>query len=226
MDPVRLLVVDPDPVLRTALRAEARSAGLVLDEAVDGISAIKMFRRNDYPLVLLNMDLPELDGRNVFLQLRSVSDVPIFILCDHPTDANCQAAYQLGADDYLRKPIVSAELVAHIQAFLRRNGSAQTTTAERKVSYRGLYIDTFSHTVYVDEQPIQLTPKKYALLAFLSQNPNRAYPREILLDEVWGPDFIGSERTVDTHIKSLRSSIRPYDHYLVTVWGYGYKFEA
>ena len=225
MDPVRLLVVDPDPVLRTALRAEARAAGLVLDEAVDGISAIKMFRRNDYPLVLLNMDLPELDGRNVFIQLRSVSDVPIFILCDHPTDANCQAAYQLGADDYLRKPIVAVELMAHIQAFLRRNGPAQTASA-RKVSYRGLYIDTFSHTVYVDEQPIQLTPKKYALLAFLSQNPNRAYPRDVLLDEVWGPDFIGSERTVDTHIKSLRSSIRPYDHYLVTVWGYGYKFEA
>ncbi len=225
MNLIRILVVDAEPAARAAIREGAAAAGLSVDEAVDGIAAIKLFRRNEYPLVLLNMELPELDGRNVFIQMRMISDVPIFILCDRPTEEKCLAAYQLGADDYIRKPFHAQELMAHIRAFLRRRGAIQESV-EKKTAYKGLYIDTFSHTAYIDEKPILLTPKEYALLAFLSQNPNRAFTRDNLLDEVWGPDFIGSERTVDTHVKSLRGAINPYGHYLVTVWGYGYKFEA
>jgi DNA-binding response OmpR family regulator len=225
MGAIRLLIAETDPVTRTLIRQAASEEGFVMDEAVDGITAIKLFRRNEYPLILLNMSLPELDGRNVLIQIRKLSDVPIFILCDNATDEHCLAGFKLGADDVIRKPFHAPELMARIKVFLRRSGSMQGVP-ERRVSFKGLYIDTFSHSVYVDEQPVFLTPKEYALLAFLSQNPNRAFPRNILLDEVWGSDFYGSERTVDTHIKSLRNSIKPYDQYLVTVWGYGYKFEA
>jgi len=225
MGEIRLLIAETDPVTRTIIRKAASEEGFALDEAVDGITAIKLFRRNEYPLIMLNMSLPELDGRNVLIQMRKLSDVPIFILCDQPTNENCLTGYKLGADEFIRKPFHAPELMARIKVFLHRSGATKVVP-QRRVSYKGLYIDTFSHSVYVDEQPVLLTPKEYALLAFLSQNPNRAFPRNILLDEVWGSDFFGSERTVDTHVKSLRNSIKPYDSYLVTVWGYGYKFEV
>lgn len=224
MDIVRLLVADPNPQPRAAIREFCSTEGWMLDEALDGITAIKLFRRNGYRLVMLNPNLPELDGRNVLIQLRNVSDVPIFLLCDAPNETQCLDGYRLGADDVVRVPFSTAELAARIKVFLRRTGSA-TREDEPKLAYKGLYIDTFSHTVYVNETPVLLPPRQYALLAFLSQNPNRAFSRESLLDEVWGEDFAGTGRTVDTHIKALRQRIEPYGHYLATVWGYGYKFE-
>lgn len=225
MNDMRLLVVDPDPLTRSAIREMIASEPFTMDEAIDGITAIKLFRRHHYRLVLINMELPELDGRNVFIQLRKLSDVPIFVMCHAPSDQHCYEAYQLGADDYIRKPFKPQELLYRIKVILRRTGEI-TAPQTQRLTYKGLYIDGFSHTVYVDEQCVQLTPKKFALLDFLSQHPNRAFSRSELLDQVWGSDFYGSERTVDTHIKSLRNSIKPYGDYLVTVWGYGYKFEA
>lgn len=225
MDPIRLLVVDASLSTRNAIREIATAEKFIMDEAIDGITAIKLFRRFDYRLILLNVDLPELDGRNVCIQIRKLSDVPIFILCDHPHETKCLSAYELGADDYIRKPFNPQELLCRMKVFLRRSGQIQVER-KQQITYKGLYIDTFSHGVYVDEILVPLTPKKYDLLYFLSQHPHRAFSRSELLDQVWGEDFLGSERTVDTHIKSLRSSIKPYEDYLVTIWGYGYKFEA
>ena len=224
MDLIRLLIADPNAASRSALQDICATEGWILDEALDGIRAIKLFRRNGYRLVLLSPSLPELDGRNVLIQLRHVSDVPIFLLCDAPTETDCLDCYGLGADDVIRVPFSKAELAARIKVFLRRTGT-ETETKEPTLAYKGLYIDTFSHTVYVNESPVTLTPRQYALLAFLSRNPNRAFSRESLLDEVWGEEFVGTGRTVDTHVKALRQRIEPYGHYLVTVWGFGYRFE-
>lgn len=225
MEEVRVLLVSRDDDTRSATHNRIRENGWTADEATDGIAALKLFRRNEYQFILMSLELPELDGRNVLIQMRKVSDVPIFVFCSHQSETDCLDVYNIGADDCIVTPFSDTVLIAKMRVFLRRSGTRLALT-EPKVSYKGLHIDTYSHTVFVDETPISLTPKQYALLSFLSQNPNRAFSRAVLLDEVWGPDFDGSDRTVDTHIKSLRICIQPYESCIATVWGYGYKFEV
>src|SRR5450756_2459 len=139
MGEIRLLIAETDPVTRTIIRKAASEEGFALDEAVDGITAIKLFRRNEYPLIMLNMSLPELDGRNVLIQMRKLSDVPIFILCDQPTNENCLTGYKLGADEFIRKPFHAPELMARIKVFLHRSGATKVVPQRRvSVSYTHL----------------------------------------------------------------------------------------
>ncbi len=174
---------------------------------------------------MLDTELPELDGRNVCRQIRKVSDIPILIVTAKNDEGHRLSGFELGADDYITKPFSPGELMARIRVFLYRSGTLQKPRPQ-KIAYGGLLIDAVSRTVYIDDHAVQLPPKEYELLCFLSQNPNQAFARDMLLDQVWGADFFGSDRTVDTHIKTLRESIKPYDSYIVTVWGIGYKFAA
>jgi DNA-binding response OmpR family regulator len=223
MDEIRLLIIDKDEAVRTAIKRMASIHGYAYDEAADGIAALKLFRRHDYNIVIIDPDLPELDGKNVCRQIRKVSDVPILIACSKCSEEDKLTAFELGADDYIVKPFFTQELFSRIRVFLYRMGSL-SKSAPTKITFGGLFIDTLSRTVYVDDCIAQLTPREYNLLFFLSQNPNKAFSRETLLNEVWGYDFAGSDRTVDTHIKTLRGNIKPYDTSIVTVWGFGYKF--
>jgi len=223
MDGVRLLVVDGDKSVRRIIREKVVGEGYACDEAADGIAAIKLFRRYDYNLILLETELPQLDGRNVCRQVRKVSDVPIIIVTARTSETDRLEGFDLGADDYVLKPFSPCELMARIKVFLRRSRGGGKAVPQ-KVSFSGLFIDTVSRSVYVDDRLIQLTPKEYDLLFFLSQNPNKAFSRDNMLNEVWGYDFAGSDRTVDTHIKTLRENIKPYDVFIMTVWGFGYKF--
>lgn len=223
MSEVRLLVVDGDSAVRSVIRENAAAEGYLCDEAANGIAALKLFRRNEYNVVVMDTDLAELDGVNVCRQIRKASDVPVIVLSEHPAQENRLCYFQLGADDYVVKPIFPLELMARVRVFLRRSGMTQLASPKR-FSFNGLYIDTASRTVYIDERVVQLTPKEYDLLFFLTKNPNKAFSRETILNEVWGYDFYGSDRTVDTHIKTLRENLRPYQQYIATVWGYGYKF--
>ena len=220
---IRLLIVDPNSAVRSEIRHVFVSQGYSLDEAADGIAALKLFRRNDYDAVILDTDLPELDGRNVCRQIRKSSAVPILFISDRSGEQEKLCAFEIGADDFLVKPIYPRELLARVKVFLYRTGS-QTKSVPSKIAFNGLFINTVSREVTVDERVVSLTPKEYDLLFFLSQNPNKAYSREALLNEVWGYCFTGSDRTIDTHIRSLRDSLQPYDTYIVTVWGFGYKF--
>lgn len=220
---IRLLIVDQSGAIRSEIRQLAVSQGYSYDEAADGIAALKLFRRNDYDLIVLDTDLPELDGRNVCRLIRKTSDVPILFVSARTSEQEKLCAFEIGADDYIVKPFSSRELLARIKVFLYRTGGQMKCVAD-KIAFDGLFINTVSREVTVDDQPVSLTPKEYDLLFFLSQNPNKAYSREALLNEVWGYCFTGSDRTVDTHIRTLRESIRPYDAYIVTVWGFGYKF--
>lgn len=223
MDNIRLLVVDRENAVRNAIKKKAASEGYTCDEAGDGISALKLFKRIDYNLVILDTELPELDGRNVCRQIRKVSNMPIIILTARNEENDRLACFELGVDDYITKPFSPAELMARIKVFLYRSGGF-IKTPPRRISFGGLLIDTSSRAVYIDDKMVRLTPKEYDLLYFFSQNPNKAFSRDMLLNEVWGFDFIGMDRTVDSHIKTLRESIRPYNRYIVTVWGFGYKF--
>ncbi len=223
MESIRLLIVDDDRIARNAVSKKLISEGFICDEAPDGIAALKMFRRNDYNLIVINAQLPELSGKIVCRQIRKVSDVPIIVVSSSGREEDVLACFDLGADDYVVKPFSVPELTARIRVFLRRCGEIERTQP-RNISFGGLYIDTVSRAVYVDDKEVYLPPREYALLHFLSQNPNKAFSRDNLLNEVWGYDFVGMDRTVDTHIKTLRVNIHPYEQYIETVWGFGYKF--
>ena len=223
MDSIRLLIIDKDEVTRITIKRMAAVLRYSYDEAADGIAALKLFRRHDYDIIIMDPDLPELDGKNVCRQIRKVSDVPILITCVKCSEEDKLSAFELGADDYIVKPFFPQELFSRIRVFLHRTGTL-ARSMPTKMAFGGLLIDTRSRVVYVDDRIVQLTPKEYNLLFFLSQNPNKAFSRETLLNEVWGHDFIGSDRTVDTHVRTLRENIKPYDSSIATVWGFGYKF--
>lgn len=223
MDDIRLLIVDKDETARNQIKKLADNAGYAFDVAFDGVMAIKLFRRHDYHLIIMDTDLPVLDGWNVCRQIRKVSDVPIIIISALTGEHDKLLAFDSGADDYLCKPFSSPELAAKIKVFLYRSKGLKMSS-QTKIACNGLLIDTISHTVTVDDNIVKLTPKEYELLHYLSQNPNKAFSREMLLNEVWGYEFTGSDRTVDTHIKMLRENIKPYGPSIVTVWGFGYKF--
>lgn len=223
MNDIRLLIVDKDNSARNQIKKMAENASFTYDAATDGITAIKLFRRHDYHLVTMDTDLPMLDGFNVCRQIRKVSDVPIIFVSACTNERDKLLAFDLGADDYLCKPFSPSELLARIRVHLYRS-RVDKRASPTKIALNGLFIDTVSHTVFVDDTVVKLTPKEYDLLYFLSQNPNKAYSRETLLNEVWGYEFTGSDRTVDSHVRMLRENIKPYSTSIVTVWGFGYKF--
>ena len=225
MTDVRLLIVDGEHTVRSIIKNHIITEGYSADEAADGISALKLFRRNEYNIVILETVLSELDGKNVCRQIRKVSDIPIIIVSAKSDEEDKLTCFEIGVDDYITKPFSPLELMARIRVFLRRSGGRDSIPT-RKISFNDLHIDTISRTVFIGDTVAQLTPKEYELLLFLSQNPNKAFSRDTLLNEVWGHDFFGSDRTVDTHIKTLRERIKPYQQYIKTVWGYGYKFEV
>lgn len=225
MSEIRLLIVDSDDNIRNIVRNQIMAEDYVADEASDGISAMKLFRRNNYNVIVLDALLPELDGWNVCRQIRKVSDVPIIILSESASEEDKLSFFDIGVDDYLIKPFSPKELLARIKVALHRSGSTNILT-HKKIIYDGFDIDIISRTVYIDNNCIFLTPREYSLLIFLSQNPLKAFSRDELLSKVWGEDYLGTDRTVDTHIKSLRESIKPYQDYIATVWGYGYMFKG
>lgn len=224
MNEIRLLIVNGDSSVRGLIRASAEAEGYSAAEAADGIAALKLFRRNEYRIVLLDMELPELDGRNVCRQIRKTSDIPILIVSTLSDEQDKLAGFEAGADDYILIPFYPAELMARVRVFLHRGGVTKDDP-QRLITLGGLMVDTVSRSVYIDERSVKLTPKEYDLLLFLVKNPNRAFSRDVLLNAVWGNDFFITDRTIDTHIKSLRENIRPYQGYIATVWGYGYKFD-
>jgi len=224
MDDIRLLIADSDSVIRGIIKECFISLGFLADEASDGIAAIKLFRRNEYNLIIIDSAITELDGRLVCNQIRKGSDVPIIITCVQCDEELKMSYFEQGVDDFLIKPVSLPELLARVKVFLRRTIGTKKIPS-RTIFCNGIHIDSISHKVFINENKIQLTPKEYELLLFLTQNPDKAFSRETLLNEVWGDDFLGSDRTVDTHIKTLRENIKPCHNCIKTIWGFGYKFD-
>ncbi|MBS3943705.1 MAG: response regulator transcription factor [Dethiobacter sp.] len=220
---VRILVADGDNQARSKLKELLSAEGFAVDLVADGITAIKYFRRYEYHLAILEMQLPELDGKNVSRQFSKIADIPFVFLSSDPDEETALHAYSLGAEDYITKPFSGKLLVARLKVILRRRMGQEKLTV-RSLNFEGLYIDTLSRTVYVDERQAILTPKEYQLLLLLAKNPNQAFSREMILNELWGQDYFGTDRTVDTHVKTLREAIKPHHHYISTVRGFGYIF--
>ncbi len=220
---IRVLVAAGDEQIRNELKELLSSEGFEADTVQDGISAIKYFRRYEYNLSILEFKLPELDGKSVCRQFRKMADIPFIFISSDSDEESVLQGYALGAEDFITKPFSGKELLARLKVILRRRVGEEKISA-RNLVYEGLHIDTTSHTVYVDEKKADLTPKEYQLLLVMAKSPNQAFSREMLLDVIWGQDYFGTDRTIDTHIKTLREALKPYNNYIATVRGFGYIF--
>jgi DNA-binding response OmpR family regulator len=227
MEEVKILIVDDEDRIREMIREYTSPDGFEIDEASDGIEALEMFSQNQYSLIILDVMMPKMDGWVVCREIRKTSQVPIIMLTARGEEYDKLFGFELGIDDYIVKPFSPKELLARMKAIIRRSSATnESETKFETLTVEGLVIEYKSRNVYVDGNVVNLTPKEFELLSLFVQNPNRVFTREQLLNSIWGLDHKGDDRTVDTHIKTLRDSIREYRRFIVTVWGTGYKFDA
>lgn len=223
----RVLVTDDETEMRELLQLYLQDAGFEVRQAQNGREALQRLSEENFDLIIIDLMMPEMDGWTLCQEIRRSSDIPIIILTARGEEFNRVLGFDLGADDYVTKPFSPKELLGRVRALLRRT---KTTTRETGVlDYPGIRIDSESHEVTVNGNRLALTPKEFDLLHFLASSPGKVFTREHLLDRVWGYSFEGGTRTVDTHIKSLRSKLSQAgwpETNIVTVWGVGYKFEG
>ena len=220
---MKILIVDDEAMIRDVLREYVEFEGNEAFEAADGMEAVKLCRDNDYDLVLMDVMMPHLDGFSAVKEIKKVKDLPVIMLSARGEEYDKLFAFELGVDDYVTKPFSPKEVLARINAVTKRRAR---TTNNTTFTFEGLSIDVAGRNVYVDGEKVELTPKEYELLFYLVQNNGIALTREKLLYDVWGFDFYGDDRTVDTHIKMIRSNLKEYRKFIVTLRGLGYKFEA
>ena len=217
---MKILIVDDEVKIQQVLKEYASFEGYDTDLASNGIEAINMAKENDYDLIIMDVMMPMLDGFSAVKEIKKFKDVPILMLSARSEEYDKLHGFEMGIDDYVTKPFSPKEVMLRINAITRRN--------KKKVNikeYGGLKIDMPGRNVYVDGEKIELTPKEYELLFYLVNNEGIVASRENLLSNVWGYDYYGDDRTVDTHIKMLRNNLGPYRDYIVTARGLGYKFE-
>ena len=220
----KILVVDDEAGIREVIREYGEFNGYEIAEAEDGMSAVGLCKLNDYDLIVMDIMMPKLDGFSACKEIRKIKDTPIIMLSARGEEYDKLFGFELGIDDYVVKPFSPKELMARIHAVLsRRQGSAQPV--QNVLKFGGLEINMAARTVTVDGAKVDLTPKEYELLFYLVENKNIALSRDKLLSDIWGYDFFGDDRTIDTHIKNLRNNLGPYRDYIVTLRGVGYKFE-
>ena len=218
----RLLIVDDESKIREVLREYAEFEGHCVTEAADGMEAVRLCRENDFDLVIMDIMMPKLDGYSAVKEIRKTKNVPVLMLSARGEEYDKLFGFELGVDDYVVKPFSPKEVMARINAIIGRDRGRNNKSPLR---FNGLVIDVEARDVFVDGDKVDLTPKEFELLVYLASNKNRALSREQLLKEIWGYDFFGDDRTIDTHIKMLRNNIGPYRDNIVTLRGVGYKFE-
>ena len=220
----KLLVVDDEPKIREVIREYAEFNGYEVTEAADGMSAVGLCKLNAYDLVILDIMMPKLDGFSCCKEIKKIQDVPIIMLSARGEEYDKLFGFELGIDDYVVKPFSPKELMARVNVVLERRNSTKKEESN-VMDFGGLSINMAGRTVTVDGNRVDLTPKEYELLFYLIKNKNIALSRDRLLQDIWGYDFFGDDRTIDTHIKNLRNNLGPYRDYIVTLRGVGYKFE-
>ena len=221
----RILVVDDEEKVRVLIRKYAEFEGYEVEEAADGMSAIEMCRKEKFDLIVLDVMMPELDGFSARREIRKFSQIPVLMLSARGEEYDRIHGFELGVDDYVTKPFSPKELMLRIQAIIKRSDTSARPQKEI-LEFEGLKVDFTGRLVYIDGQKIALSPKEYELLFYLVRNRGIALTREKLINDVWGYDFFGDDRTLDTHIKLLRKALGEYSRYIVTLRGVGYRFEA
>lgn len=227
MEKRKILVVDDEQGIRDIIKEYFTVENYDIIEAADGVEAMNQFKANDVSMVILDVMLPKMDGWTVCREIRRASSVPIIMLTARGEEYDKLFGFELGVDDYLVKPFSPKELLARMKAvFARSDAKKEETPIRNRLQIADFTIDFDARNVYLDKKQVNLTPKEYDLLSFLVKNQNKVFSRDQLLNLVWGYDFTGDDRTVDTHIKMLRESLKQYRKWIVTAWGIGYKFET
>lgn len=222
----RVLVVDDEAKIRAIIRKYGEFEGYEIAEAADGMEAIQICRQQDFDCVILDIMMPELDGFSTCKEIKKIKDIPVIMLSARGEEYDKIHGFELGIDDYVVKPFSPKELMMRVNVVINRNSNRNSKTGHDMFCIEGLEVDFTGRTVTVDGIRAEMSPKEYDLLFYMVKNRNIALGREKLITEVWGYDYYGDDRTLDTHIKLLRSSLGPYRKFLVTLRGVGYRFEA
>lgn len=223
----KILICDDEPGLRSVIKRYAQFEGHETTEAGDGIEAIEAFKRDSFDIIIMDIMMPEVDGFSAVKEIRKTSDVPVIMLSARGEEYDKVLGFEVGVDDYVVKPFSSKEIMLRISAILRRSGKNATDDKGHIVfTKEGFKADLTAYKVFIDGEQVELAPKVYDLLFFLIRNKNIAVPREKILTEVWGFDYYGDDRTLDTHMKLLRKAIEPYADLIKTLRGLGYRFEG
>lgn len=224
-----ILVVDDEIRIRSIIRKYAEFEGHTVAEAGDGMEAVRMARAEQFDIIILDIMMPELDGFSACREIRKSQQTPIIMLSARGEEYDKINGFELGVDDYVIKPFSPRELMLRVEAVMKRvKPKAEQERAENQIvefDNGGLRADLTARIVYVDGKRVEMSPKEYDLFFYLLRNRNVALTRERLISEVWGYDFFGDARTLDTHIKLLRKSLGRYSSYVVTLRGVGYRFE-
>lgn len=222
---IKILLADDDLRIRTIVREYSQAEDWNFIEAENGEEAISKFdAENSIALVVLDVMMPKLDGWSVLKRIRQTSQVPVIMLTARNEEYDRLLGFELGVDDFIGKPFSPRELIARIKALLKRAGVS--ASAADTFTHESLSVDLSAHIVKIDDELVSLTPKEFELLAFLIARPGTVFTRDQMLNHIWGYDYYGDARTVDTHIKSLREKLGPYRELIVTVWGTGYRFNG
>lgn len=220
----KILVADDEQKIREVIREYAEFEGHEVSEAVDGMQAVEMAKNTDYDIIILDVMMPKLDGFSACKEIRKFKNTPVLMLSARGEEYDKLFGFEIGADDYVVKPFSPKEVLARVNAIIKRN--SPTGIQSDMVKFEGLEINFTARNVFIDGERANLTPKEYDLLFYLVRNKNIALTRDKLLAEVWGYDFFGDDRTIDTHIKMLRNNLGKYRKFIVTLRGMGYKFEV
>lgn len=222
----KLLIVDDEQKIRLMIRKYAEFEGHAVVEAEDGMAAVQICRDQDFDAIIMDVMMPELDGFSACREIFKTKKIPVLMLSARGEEYDKIHGFELGIDDYVVKPFSPKELMLRINVLITRNQKISQAPERDVVSYEGLTVDFTGRMVFVDGQKLDLSPKEYDLLFYLVRNRSIALTRERLLSEVWGYDFFGDDRTLDTHIKLLRNSLGEYRKFIVTLRGVGYRFET
>lgn len=217
---MKILVVDDEELIRDVIKEYLEANNYIVEEASNGIEALEKLENNKYDLLILDIMMKELDGFSMLDRLDKSKMIPTIVLSARGEEYDKLHGFDLGIDDYLTKPFSPKELVARVKAILNRSSKNLPTLYK----YKTLEINFSAHTVKIDNKLINLTPKEFEILSYLIKNKNIAISREQLLSKLWGYDFFGDDRTIDTHIKLLRNNLGKYRELIETVRGIGYKF--
>ncbi len=224
MDKLKILVVDDESRMRKLVRDFLVKSDYEVVEAEDGVVALDIFfESNDIDLVILDVMMPKMDGWQVCREIRAYSKVPIIMLTAKADERDELQGFEMGVDEYISKPFSPKILVARVEAILRRTSQV---TADRLLEAGGIRVDKAAHSVTVDGQAVELSYKEFELLSYFMENKGIALSREKILNSVWNYDYFGDARTIDTHVKKLRSKMGKKGDLIKTIWGMGYKFEV
>ena len=223
----KILIVDDEARIREIIKKYAIFEGHEVSEAGDGMQAIQICKGKEFDIIIMDVMMPELDGFSACKEIRKFRNTPILMLSARGEEYDKIHGFELGIDDYVVKPFSPKELMMRVNAIIKRSAGASSDENKKEiVNFEGLTIDFTGRLVYINDVKVDMSPKEYDLLFYIVKNRGIALTRDKIISDVWGYDFFGDDRTLDTHIKLLRKSLGDYSNYIVTLRGVGYRFEA